>query len=605
MTFFFLEKREVVKKKVFEEKEKTSRKRQRAPQTWKRNLAAKARERGESYVSQKTGKMMPPKEIKQGTLCKETCRLKCSDKFSLEDRGHILRRYYSLDVNAKNALLFKSIKILPVERHRANAKKMKQNTFQYSITYNKKVEIVCKDALCSLYQFSRKKIEAIQKKLKGGQCAPSPDQRGCHSNRPHKLNEDVVNCITSHIQKFPSEASHYSRNHNPNRRYLSPVLNISTMHKLYLQECDEEQRPEYFKCSYKSYSNIFATRFNLNFGHPKSDTCSTCDSGQGTEEHREKYKLAFEKQKADRKFASENAHVCYVTMDLQQTMPLPKLTTSKAFYLRQMWFYNFGIHTVTTTGHQAYFFNWTEDWASRGSVEIGSCLLRFVQLLKDMHGDRIKHLVIWSDSCSGQNKNFNIISLYQLFILNGWFEIIDHKFPEVGHSYLDSDRDFGRIEQKLRREENIYVPDQYRQIIQQASPKNTVLTDMKSYFYDIDKLGPSLHLTNKKKNTTDQKVNFRDSIKWFRITECGSYLYKESLSEDEPFMKVNILKAGSKLASEVEMERLEEKRGNLSEAKIQNLQEQMKFVKREYHWFYEEILPKKQEEGKNKKRRTV
>nr|CAH7750017.1 unnamed protein product [Callosobruchus chinensis] len=83
---------------------------------------------------------------------------------------------------------------------------------------------------------------------------------------------------------------------------------------------------------------------------------------------------------------------------------------------------------------------------------------------------------------------------------------------------------------------------------------------MKSYFYDIDKLGASLHLTNKKKNTTGQKVNFRDNIKWFRINEFGSYLYKESLHEDEPFMKVNILKTGSRIVSEVEMDRLEEKR---------------------------------------------
>nr|CAH7758580.1 unnamed protein product [Callosobruchus chinensis] len=534
----FLEKRELVKKKVFEKKEKNFRKRERAPHTWKRNLAAKAREQGHSYISQKTKKTMPSKQIKQGTLCKDTCRLKCSGKFDLADRSNILKRYYSLDVNAKNVLLFKSIKILPVQRPR------------YSISYNKKVELVCKEALCSLYQFSKKKVEVIQNKLKSGQCAPSPDERGCHSNRPHKLDETVVNCITNHILKFPSEASHYSRNHNPHRKYLSPVLNISIMYKLYLQECDEEDRPKYFKCSYKSYNNIFSTKFNLGFGHPKSDTCSTCDSGQGTEEHTEKYKLAFEKQKIDRALATENQHICYVTVDLQQTMPLPKLTTSKAFYLRQMWFYNFGVHAVTAAGHQAYFFNWTEDLASRGSVEIGSCILRFVQQLRDLHGDRFKHL----------NKNFNIISLYQYFILNGWFEIIDHKFPEVGHSYLDSDRDFGRIEQKLRREENIYVPDQYRQIIQQASPKNSVLTNMKSYFYDIDKLGASLHLTNKKKNTTGQKVNVRDNIKWFRINEFGSYLYKESLNEDEPFMKVNILKTGSRIVSEVEMDRLEEKR---------------------------------------------
>lgn len=35
-------------------------------------------------------------------------------------------------------------------------------------------------------------------------------------------------------------------------------------------------------------------------------------------------------------------------------------------------------------------------------------------------------------------------------ILKGDFKIIDHKSPEVGHSYLDSDRDFERIKKKSK-----------------------------------------------------------------------------------------------------------------------------------------------------------
>lgn len=46
-------------------------------------------------------------------------------------------------------------------------------------------------------------------------------------------------------------------------------------------------------------------------------------------------------------------------------------------------------------------------------------------------------------------------------VLQGLYEIIDHKFPEVGHSYLDSDRDFGKVEKRLRKHQNIYTPEQY------------------------------------------------------------------------------------------------------------------------------------------------
>lgn len=134
--------------------------------------------------------------------------------------------------------------------------------------------------------------------------------------------------------------------------------------------------------------------------------------------------------------------MCYFSMDLQQIMSLPKLSTSCAYCLRQLNFYSFGIHAVMSTGTYPYFCTWTEDVAKRGSVEVLSRMFRFLESL----AFKKKQLVIWSDSCAGQNKNFNTICFYQLLVAKGLVEIIDHKFPEIGHTYMDSDRDFGRIE---------------------------------------------------------------------------------------------------------------------------------------------------------------
>lgn len=48
----------------------------------------------------------------------------------------------------------------------------------------------------------RKKIELLQKRLKTGQSAPTPDKQECHHNRSHKISDDVIasqikNCITN------------------------------------------------------------------------------------------------------------------------------------------------------------------------------------------------------------------------------------------------------------------------------------------------------------------------------------------------------------------------------------------------------------------------
>lgn len=174
---------------------------------------------------------------------------------------------------------------------------------------------------------------------------------------------------------IPAEESHYSRASNIFKKYLPPLLSVPKMHNLYLENCAEDNDRDCFRVTESTYRNIFVSKFNLPFGHHKSDTCSTCDAGESNEEHVEMYHASFELLKADRENAKTCDNVAYLTVDLQQTMPLPRLSTSKAFYLRQLWFYNLGIHILTKDSESTTFCVWTEDQASRGSKELTSSLL--------------------------------------------------------------------------------------------------------------------------------------------------------------------------------------------------------------------------------------
>jgi len=196
---------------------------------------------------------------------------------------------------------------------------------------------------------------------------------------------------------------------------------------------------------------------------------------------------------------------------------------------------------------QLFFQIWSEADGSRGCGEVASSILAFIDasgISSDANGSG--HFIAWSDCCSGQNKNFFIICLWQYLVQSGKFKLIDHKFPESGHSYMDSDRDFGHIEKKVREVGNIYSIDQYQDIMAQSQVKaKPQITRMQGNLYDIKSLPESLGLTHRKITTDGEPVRFRDGMKWIRVEEFGSYKYKESLDEEAEWKTVDLRKTDS------------------------------------------------------------
>jgi hypothetical protein len=141
---------------------------------------------------------------------------------------------------------------------------------------------VCKRAFISLFGISMKKVNLIQKSIKLGKSAPEPDRRGKHTVRPNKTPAEVAGYVIEHISSFPAEESHYSRHCNIQKIYLSPLLSIPRMHKLYLDKCRNDGKGKLFLIKDATYRFIFNNEFNLSFGHPKNDTFSSCDSGCAT-----------------------------------------------------------------------------------------------------------------------------------------------------------------------------------------------------------------------------------------------------------------------------------------------------------------------------------
>lgn len=86
-----------------------------------------------------------------------------------------------------------------------------------------------------------------------------------------------------------------------------------------------------------------------------------------------------------------------------------------------------------------------------------------------------RKIILVSDSCAGQNRNIKMSLMLKNFLCN-WkrleLQTIEQHFYIPGHSYNACDRSFGTIELQKRRTENIFIPDHWIHVIEQAKNKN-------------------------------------------------------------------------------------------------------------------------------------
>ena len=479
--------------------EKTGRKRSIRKEEWLTNKAKKQRNLGQEYKCARSEKRKRARRI--GPPCNDGC----FEKVSPEARDAIFKNFWEIgDYDAQNAYISQHVRPVPVKRRRK--KDSDRVNYEYRLKYFDQTFLVCRKAFVSIHDIciSRLKIH-IQKMKNSPTGTPEGDKRGRQPN-PKKITGIRKERVHEHIESLPTTSSHYTRAKSPLRIYLESGTTVKALYEKYTFWM-QEFHPEDPTVTYHYYADIFANFYNIGVKPPKKDTCTTCDGYnadivrlQEKEEDDSALKARLQEHKEQgelvQRLLSSQADaspvrgmdVRVVCMDLQQTLPCPRLTSGIAYYLRKLWVYNFCIYDVTKG--KVSMFVWDEITGGRGSDEVASMIMKWLQLRREEGDANFDILRIFCDNCAGQNKNINVLLAALRIVHEKLISRIEFVYMVSGHSYLPCDRAFGVIEKKLRVSHDIMIPEHYVRVIRSATnPPYEVVPMERDDFKDIKQLG--------------------------------------------------------------------------------------------------------------------
>jgi len=336
---------------------------------------------------------------------------------------------------------------------------------------------VCKMFLKCTLDINDRPLETVLKNTDSTGNVVLQDRRGLH-DKYHKVPDSILEKIRKHIKSIPAIPSHYCRQ-NSSKIYIDGSKSVAELHRDYVEEEVTNGRKY---GNYQAYYKVFNEEFNIAFFQPKKDQCDECtmynNSQYKTNEIEEKYEshirekdLARIEKNDDIKNSKENTVVAI--FDLQAVLSCPNGDTSSFYYVSKVAVYNLTFYNAKNKNVTCFVWNETE--GSRGANEINTCVFKFLESLNDGNSDI--DVVLYSDNCTGQNKNYSMMAMYvEAMKKLPNIKSITHKFLITGHTQNENDSVHSVIEGSIKRclrAGPIYHPSQYITAISLARKKGT------------------------------------------------------------------------------------------------------------------------------------
>nr|CAH7752421.1 unnamed protein product [Callosobruchus chinensis] len=220
---------------------------------------------------------------------------------------------------------------------------------------------------------------------------------------------------------------------------------------------------------------FFTRKYNVGFGTPKTDLCSTClqfkEKMKNTTDDVTKNQLMTQQRihkiRANSfyqllKESQDDVDVVTFSFDCQKNLALPKVPDQSAYFSLQLNFYHFAVIEDRSKGilnpSTIRSYVWTELDLQRGSNEIASAVYHTLKTFK--LSDAVKTMRLFCDGCGAQNKNSIVIGMLCNWLVNlspPTIEEVEVIFPVVGHSYIPPDRLYGQIEKVTKKNPKLQV----------------------------------------------------------------------------------------------------------------------------------------------------
>ncbi|XP_055705258.1 uncharacterized protein LOC129803000 [Phlebotomus papatasi] len=517
------------------------RKRKLRPLKWQKNIAKMARNAGQEYT--RYNKRYDAREI--GTPCPQSCRLKCSERLTENDRLNNFKNFYALkDINYQRQFL----SIHCTEFSKQSTKLMFQESRRrYSRIYrlpniDGDLIKVCATMFRSTLAITSQVVETALQKTNLITKILAPDYRGKFKRNISEEDKVTSDSVRKHINSIPRLPAHYCRQ-DSTREIIDGRLNVSKMHGLYTEWLND-QNESCAPASERKYRDIFNQEFNISFRNPKKDQCYECvtyeslspeeqkEKKQKHDEHLFNKQKARELKKCDTKYAEDHPETLVACFDFQKFITIPSAPTSTLYYSRKLNVFNFTLFDVAKKLGKCYV--WDESISGRGAEEVASCLFEY---MRQEIEKGTKHFIFWTDNCPAQNKNKCLAAFY------GWmcktFKIdITHRYLERGHTQNEADSVHALIERKTKNQ-TIFVPNQWYSLIRNAKKKEAP--------YEVEEMCMEDFLTFKilleGANTT--KNSKKENVPWLKIREIQvqksnpfTLLYKTDFEQEANEIKL-------------------------------------------------------------------